>query len=39
MATLGTVKINEGRALPFWFDIEQYRESTEVIADTQAPYT
>jgi hypothetical protein len=39
MATLGTVKINEGRALPFWFDIGQYRESTEVSEGTQAPYT
>ena len=39
MATLGTVKINEGRALPFWFDIEQYRQGTEVVAGTQAPYT
>ena len=40
MATLGTVKINEGRALPFWFDIGQYRESAEVTTTgTQAPYT
>lgn len=39
MATLGTVSINEGKVLPFWFDIQQYRESTEVGADTQAPYT
>jgi hypothetical protein len=39
MSTLGTVKINEGRTLPFWFDIQQYREATEVGAGTQAPYT
>jgi len=39
MATLGTVSINGGKVLPFWFDIEQYRENTEVGADTQASYT
>ena len=39
MTTLGTVSINEGKVLPFWFDIQQYRESTEVAAATQAPYT
>tara|TARA_R110000796_G_scaffold250380_1_gene379250 strand:+ start:1073 stop:2347 length:1275 start_codon:yes stop_codon:yes gene_type:complete len=39
MAALGSVSINEGRALPFWFNIEPYREATEVLAGTQAPYT
>lgn len=39
MTTLGTVSINEGKVLPFWFDIQQYRENTEVVAGTQAPYT
>jgi len=39
MTTLGTVSINEGKVLPFWFDIQQYRQSTEVVAGTQAPYT
>jgi hypothetical protein len=39
MAKLGTVLINEGNPLPFWFSVEQYRESTEVGTGTQAPYT
>ena len=39
MATLGTVSINEGKALRLWFEIDQFREPTQITPDTNAPYT
>ena len=39
MATLGTVSINEGKVLRFWFEVDQFREPTQVTPDTSAPYT
>ena len=39
MATLGTVSINEGKPLRLWFEIDQFREPTQVSPDTSAPYT
>lgn len=39
MATLGTVSINEGKVLRLWFEIDQFREPTQVSPDTSAPYT
>ena len=39
MATLGTVSINEGKVLRLWFEIDQFREPTQVGPDTSAPYT
>ena len=39
MATLGTVSINEGKALRLWFEVDQFREPTQVSPDTSAPYT
>ena len=39
MATLGTVSINEGKVLRFWFEVDQFRETTQVTPDTSAPYT
>ena len=39
MSTLGTVKINEGKVLRLWFEIDQFREPTQITPDTSAPYT
>ena len=39
MATLGTVSINEGKVLRLWFEVDQFRESTQISPDTNAPYT
>ena len=39
MATLGTVSINEGKVLRLWFEVEQFREPTQISPDTNAPYT
>jgi len=39
MATLGTVSINEGKVLRLWFEVDQFREPTQVSPDTSAPYT
>ena len=39
MATLGTVSINEGKVLRLWFEIDQFREPTQISPDTSAPYT
>ena len=39
MATLGTVSINEGKVLRLWFEIDQFREPTQITPDTNAPYT
>ena len=39
MTTLGTVSINEGKVLRLWFEIDQFRETTQVSPDTSAPYT
>ena len=39
MATLGTVSINEGKILRLWFEIDQFREPTQVSPDTSVPYT
>ena len=39
MATLGTVSINEGKPLRLWFEVDQFREPTQVSPDTSAPYT
>lgn len=37
MTTLGTVKINEGKPLRFWFEIDTFTESVELAPDTTAP--
>ena len=39
MATLGTVSINEGKVLRLWFEVDQFREPTQITPDTSAPYT
>tara|TARA_R110001592_G_scaffold328826_1_gene610447 strand:+ start:1486 stop:2715 length:1230 start_codon:yes stop_codon:yes gene_type:complete len=39
MAALGTVSINEGKVLRLWFEVDQFREPTQVSSDTSAPYT
>ena len=39
MATLGTVLINEGKVLRLWFEIDQFREPTQISPDISAPYT
>ena len=39
MATLGAVKINEGKVLRLWFEVDQFREPTQITPDTSAPYT
>jgi len=39
MATLGTVSINEGKILRLWFEVDQFREPTQVSPGTSAPYT
>ena len=39
MATLGTVSINEGKVLRLWFEVDQFREPTQISPDTSAPYT
>jgi len=39
VATLGTVSINEGKVLRLWFEIDQFREPTQISPDTSAPYT
>jgi hypothetical protein len=39
LATLGTVSINEGKVLRLWFEIDQFREPTQVTPDTSVPYT
>ena len=39
MTTLGTVSINEGKVLRLWFEIDQFREPTQISPDTNAPYT
>jgi len=39
MTTLGTVSINEGKVLRLWFEIDQFREPTQITPDTNAPYT
>ena len=39
MATLGTVSINEGKVLRLWFEVDQFREPTQISPDTNAPYT
>ena len=39
MSTLGTTSINEGKILRFWFEIDQFREPTQITPDTNAPYT
>ena len=39
MTTLGTVSINEGKVLRLWFEVDQFREPTQVTPDTSAPYT
>ena len=39
MTTLGTVSINEGKILRLWFEVDQFREPTQVSPDTSAPYT
>ena len=39
MTTLGTVSINEGKVLRLWFEVDQFREPTQITPDTSAPYT
>jgi hypothetical protein len=39
MTTLGTVSINDGKILRLWFEVDQFREPTQVSPDTNAPYT
>ena len=39
MATLGTVSINEGKVLRLWFEVDQFREPTQISPNTNAPYT
>jgi len=39
MATLGTVSINEGKVFRLWFEIDQFREPTQISPDTSTPYT
>lgn len=39
MATLEKVTINEGKILRLWFEIDQFREPTQVAPGTTAPYT
>ena len=39
MTTLGTVSINEGKVLRLWFEVDQFREPTQVSPDTSVPYT
>jgi hypothetical protein len=39
MTTLGTVSINEGKVLRLWFEVDQFREPTQITPDTNAPYT
>ena len=39
MTTLGTVSINEGKVLRLWFEVDQFREPTQVAPDTSSAYT
>jgi len=39
VTTLGTVLINKGKALDIWFEIDQFRQPTEVSPNTDEPYT
>jgi len=39
MTTLGTVLVNEGKVLRLWFEVDQFREPTQVTPDSSAPYT
>jgi hypothetical protein len=39
MATLGTVSINESKVLRLWFEIDQFREPTQISPATTVPYT
>jgi hypothetical protein len=39
MAALGTVSINEGKVLRLWFEVDQFREPTQISPNTNAPYT
>jgi hypothetical protein len=39
MATLGTVSINEGKVLRLWFEVDQFREPTQISPNTNALYT
>ena len=39
MATLGTVSINEGKILRLWFEVDQFREPTQISPDTSELYT
>jgi hypothetical protein len=39
VATLGTVSINEGKVLRLWFEVDQFREPTQISPNTNAPYT
>lgn len=36
---LGTVLVNEGRALPFWFSIGETSLPTQIAPDSNSPYT
>jgi hypothetical protein len=39
MTELGTVSINGGKVHGLWFEVEQFREPTQVSPNTSAPYT
>ena len=37
MATLGTVSLNEGKILSFWFDVDAFKETTQISPDSTEP--
>lgn len=39
MTTLETVSVNEGKILKLWFEIDQFRQPTQVAPDTSVSYT
>jgi hypothetical protein len=39
MTNFGKIVINQGKILKLWFEIDQFREPTQVAPDTSAPYT
>lgn len=39
MGQLGTVKVNQGKVLSLWFELDQLKEATLIVPDTSAPFT
>ena len=39
MTQLGEVKVNEGKILSLWFELDEFRETTLISPNTEAPFT